>query len=105
MQTALAITLLYRIEKCGGRNGALVAFRDLRQLLCPNLGKTDFDQLILSAAKAGLISLHATDYPAHLTDSEIADYVFRPDTTAGGCGRHPKGRYFVGCTIRLDSSR
>lgn len=104
MQTALATTLLDRIEKCGGRNGALVAFRDLRQLY-PNLGKADFDQLILSAAKAGLISLHATDYPAHLTDAEIADYVFRPDETAGGCGRHPKGRYFVGCTIRLDGGR
>lgn len=83
------ISLIKQVES-GAENGALVSARDLRKHA--GMGKEEFDDHVLKLAAEGKLMMHRHDYPAGLTDKELAELV-----------KGPEGRYFVGMALRRNT--
>lgn len=95
--------LLSLIRQCAtcpdaANRGELVS---VRSLLATGVDRQALADALLHEARWGNVSLHATDWPAVLTDDEIATaFVYYADDEAQACGRHPRGRYVLGVALR-----
>lgn len=79
------ISLIRQVES-GADNGALISSRELRKH--SGMGKEEFDNHVLKLAAEGKLMMHRHDYPAGLTDKELAELV-----------KGPEGSYFVGMAL------
>lgn len=79
------ISLIRQVES-GADNGALISSRELRKHA--GMGKEEFDNHVLKLAAEGKLMLHRHDYPAGLTDKELAELV-----------KGKEGQHFVGMAL------
>lgn len=79
------ISLIRQVES-GADNGALISSRELRKHA--GMGKEEFDNHVLKLAAEGKLMLHRHDYPAGLTEKELAELV-----------KGKEGQHFVGMAL------